>query len=81
MAWRKNRERFRETRAVFAKCIITKIVIWLFNRFGLCLKRFCGGALQNICSERQVVMLRPDIQPEFINVMRGSISDGLYICY
>ena len=50
---KKNREIFRETRAVFAKCIITKIVIWLLNRLGLSKKIFGGGAgwnaLQNIC--------------------------------
>jgi len=38
---------FRETRAVFAKCIITMIVIWLLDRVGTCLKKF-SGALKNI---------------------------------
>jgi len=49
---KKIREIFRETRALIAMCIITKIVIWLLNTLGLCLRRIFGeggGALQNIC--------------------------------
>jgi len=41
-ARRKNREIFRETEAVFTECIITKLVIWLLNRLGLCLNK-CEG--------------------------------------
>jgi len=56
----KNFEIFRETRVVFAKYIITKIVIWLLNRSGLCLKKFRGGRghFRIFAPGRQVVTLR-----------------------
>ena len=43
-------EIFCETRAVFAKCIMTKIVSWLLNRLGLS-ENFLWGAYQNICPQ------------------------------
>ena len=54
----KKCEIFRETKAVFAKCIITKIVIWLLNRLGLCQKK-SRGHFGIVAPVRQVVTLRP----------------------
>jgi len=54
----KKCEIFRETKAVFAKCIITKIVIWLLNRLGLCLKKISGALFRIFATGRQVVTLR-----------------------
>ena len=50
---------FRKTRAVYAMCIITEIVIWLLNRLGLCLRKKLGVHFKIFAPGGQTVTLCP----------------------